>query len=76
MSNPLFKQLGGQTRNQGTMSFPEFMMQMRGKNPSQIINSMLSNGQLTQNQLQQVQIQANQMRSQLEPFMQAFGFKK
>lgn len=71
MSNPLFNQFNGQ---QG-MSFPQFMMQMKGKNPTQIINAMLSSGQLNQSQLGQAMQQAKQMEQQFEQFKGMFGFK-
>lgn len=64
MSNPLFNS-----------QFPQFMMAMKGKNPTQIINSMLSSGQLDQGQLNQAIQQARQMEQQFAQFKDMFGFK-
>lgn len=72
MSNPLFNQLN----SNNLMSFPQFMMSMRGKNPTQIINAMLSSGQLSQSQLGQAINQARQMEQQFEQFRSMFGFKR
>ena len=58
------------------MQFPQFMAQMRGKDPQQIINNMLSSGQINQQQLNQAQQMAAQMRGQFSQFAPMFGFKK
>ena len=42
--------------------FTQFMNQMKGKDPNQIINEMVSSGKLSQAQLDQVQKQAQQMQ--------------
>lgn len=55
--------------------FQQFMNQMKGQNPNQIINQMVQSGQITQQQLNQVQRQAQQMGSQFEQFKNMFGFK-
>ena len=41
--------------------FQTFMNQMRGKDPNQIINEMVSSGRVSQEQLDQAQRQAQQI---------------
>lgn len=55
--------------------FQQFMQSMRGQDPNQILNQMISSGRITQQQLNQVQMQAKQMESQLDGFKKMFGFK-
>lgn len=55
--------------------FPQFMNQMRGKDPNQILQDMLSSGRLNQNQLNQAQQMAQQMAGQFNGFKSMFGFK-
>nr|DAG01310.1 MAG TPA: Protein of unknown function (DUF2680) [Myoviridae sp. ctk6V34] len=55
--------------------FQQFMQSMRGQDPNQILNQMISSGRITQQQLNQVQIQAKQMESQFDGFKKMFGFK-
>ncbi|MCQ2408811.1 MAG: hypothetical protein MJ065_09850 [Oscillospiraceae bacterium] len=54
------------------MQFPQFIQQMRGKDPNQIIQQMLQSGQLNQQQLNQAQQMARQMMPQLEQFRGMF----
>jgi hypothetical protein len=56
-------------------TFQNFMQSMRGKDPNQILNQMISSGQISQQQLNQVQMQAKQMESQFEGLKKMFGFK-
>ena len=62
MPNPLYSALGGGNQNPMIQQFTQFMNQMKGKDPNQIINEMVSNGKLSQAQLDQVQKQAQQMQ--------------
>ena len=55
--------------------FPQFMQQMKGKDPNQIISQMLQSGKINQQQLNMVQQQAQQMQSQFAQFKNMFGFK-
>lgn len=75
MANPFFKALGAQQKAQGGNpmtnfigQFPKFMQQMRGQNPNQIINSLLSSGKISQQQLNAVQQQAGQIMGMFEQF--------
>lgn len=55
--------------------FPQFMQQMKGKDPNQIINQMIQSGKINQQQLNMVQQQAQQMQNQFAQFKGMFGFK-
>lgn len=55
--------------------FPQFMQQMRGQDPQQILNNMISSGRINQQQLNQAQQMARQMQPQFDGFRQMFGFK-
>lgn len=75
MSNPLFAALGNAGgRQQGPTGFIQFMNQMRGRNPNEIIQQMLSSGSLTQSQLNQVQQMAKQAEGKLSGYKSMFGF--
>ena len=41
--------------------FPQFMQQMRGQDPQQIINQLVQSGRVNQQQLNQAQQMAQQM---------------
>lgn len=55
--------------------FQQFMQSMRGQDPNQILNQMISSGKISQQQLNQIQAQARQMESQFDGFKKMFGFK-
>ena len=71
MSNPLFQALGGGPNM--VQQFTQFMNQMKGRDPNQIINQMVSSGQLSQQQLNQVQEKAQQMQGMFEGMRGMFG---
>lgn len=73
MPNPLYSALGGGNQNPMIQQFTQFMNQMKGKDPNQIINEMVSSGKLSQAQLDQVQKQAQQMQQMFEPLRGMFG---
>lgn len=54
--------------------FPQFMRQMQGQNPQQILDQMLQSGRVNQQQLNQAQQMAQQMQGQFEQFRGMFGF--
>lgn len=54
--------------------FKQFMEQMKGQDPNQIIQSMVQSGKLTQQQLNMVQMQAKQMEGQLADLRKMLGF--
>lgn len=54
--------------------FPQFMRQMQGQNPQQILDQMLQSGRVNQQQLNQAQQMAQQMQGQFDQFRRMFGF--
>lgn len=54
--------------------FPQFMQQMRGQNPQQLLNQMLQSGRVSQQQLNEAQQIAQQMQGQFDQFRGMFGF--
>ena len=54
--------------------FKQFMEQMRGQDPNQIIQSMVQSGKLSQQQLNMVQMQAKQMESQFAEVRKMLGY--
>lgn len=76
MANPLFKAFGNRNQGNNIMGqFQNFMNQMKGQNPNDILNNMISSGQINQKQLNQVQAAAKQMSGQFESIRSMFGFK-
>ncbi len=62
MANPMMQQ------------FPKFMQMMRGKDPNQMLNDLISSGQVNQDQLNAAQKQYQQMGNMLNQFKGMFGF--
>lgn len=54
--------------------FTPFMQEMKGKDPNQLLNEMISKG-VNQSQLNQAQQVAQQISGQLNQFKSMFGFK-
>ena len=54
--------------------FPQFMQQMRGQDPQQLLNQLVQSGRVNQQQLNQAQQMAQQMQVQFEQFRGMFGF--
>lgn len=75
MANPIFKMMnGGNNRPDMMTQFKQFMGQMRGQNPNEILNNLISSGKINQAQLNQVQAQAQQMTSNFDGLKGMFGF--
>ena len=72
MANPFYNE---SKANMGAADFVKFMQEMKGKNPNQIINNMISSGQITQQQLNVVQQKAKQFSGLFDGFRSMFGFK-
>lgn len=72
MANPIYQALGGNKQPNMLQQFQQFMNQMRGKDPNQMINEMVSSGQISQAQLNQAQKQAQQMAAMFEPLRGMF----
>lgn len=60
--------------NNEVMSFPQFMNYMKGKNPREILNSLVSSGKISQQDLNIAQQKANELKDQFEEFRSMFGF--
>mgnify|MGYP001851250334 CR=1 FL=1 len=69
--NPFYQAMGPKPNMM--QQFQQFMNQMRGKDPNQIIQQMVSSGRISQAQLDQAQRQAQQMESLFEPMRGMFG---
>lgn len=54
--------------------FPQFMRQMQGQDPKQLLNQLMQSGRVNQRQLNQAQQMAQQMQGQFEQFRGMFGF--
>ena len=70
MANKLFNDMNGSTPGAGNpmQAFVNFMNQMQGKNPNDIINQMVQSGQISQQQLNQAQQMAQQMQGMMGMF--------
>lgn len=71
--NPFFQAMGGNRQPNMMQQFQQFMNQMRGKDPNQIINEMVSSGKISQQQLDAAQKQAQQMQGMFEGMRGMFG---
>lgn len=77
MGNPFFNSMGGNAPQGNMLSqFQSFMNQMRGKNPENMLNEMISSGRINQSQLNTVQQRANQLMGQFDSMKSMFGFSK
>lgn len=75
MSSSLYNSMGGQAQNNPIGGqFQQFMDQMQGKNPQEMINQMLTSGQLSQQQLNAIQQRAQQIAPMLNGMKNMFGF--
>ena len=74
MPNNLYQQMQGQQGNPLEQNFLNFMNQMRGQNPTQIINQLVSSGRVTQQQLNAVQQRAGQIGNMFGGLRSRFGF--
>ena len=74
MSSSLYNSMGRQTQNPTGGQFQQFMGQMQGKNPQEMINQMLTSGQLSQQQLNAIQQRAQQIAPMLNGMKNMFGF--
>lgn len=74
MENPLYNLLGGGNQNPMMGQFQQFMHQMRGRDPQQMIDELVRSGRVSQQQLDLVQRQAQQMRGMMDGMRGMFGF--
>lgn len=62
MSNPLFNQLNQNSPMSMVKQFNQFIQQMQGVNPKNMVMDMLRSGKINQQQLNQAQQMAQQMQ--------------
>lgn len=74
MGSSLFNSMVRQDQNPIGGQFQQFMGQMQGKNPQEMINQMLTSGQLSQQQLNAIQQRAQQIAPMLNGMKNMFGF--
>lgn len=75
MSNPFYRPVTpAQIPVVSGVTFPQFMSAMRGKNPAQILNELVSTGRVSQQQLDVAQQRARQMGGAFDGFRKMFGF--
>lgn len=75
MANSTFKGMNGGGSPLNMMNqFKQFMGQMRGKNPDEILNNLVLSGQVSQQQLNQVQTMAQQIEGRFDGMKNMFGF--
>lgn len=73
MSNPIYQAMNGNRQPNMMQQFRQFMEQMKGQDPNQIIQQMVSSGKLSQAQLDQAQRQAQQMQGTFDSMRGMFG---
>lgn len=69
MNNPFYNGNCG-----GVPGFVQFMNSMKGKNPNEILNNLVSSGKVSQQQLNIAQQRAKQMSGFFDGFKSMFGF--
>lgn len=73
MANLIFNAMKQNNKSNNFLdAFPDFMQQMKGKNPNEILNNLISSGKVSQQQLDVVQQQAQQMSGMFEKFRGMF----
>lgn len=73
MSNPIYQVMNRNRQPNMMQQFRQFMEQMKGQDPNQIIQQMVSSGKLSQAQLDQAQRQAQQMQGMFDSMRGMFG---
>lgn len=74
MPNPIFNALGGGAQNPMMQQFPQFMGMMKGRDPRQMLNELVSSGKVNQDQLNAVQQRYQQIGGMFNQFKSMFGF--
>lgn len=73
MANPIFNAMKQNNKSNNFLdAFPDFMQQMKGNNPNEILNNLIFSGKVSQQQLDIVQKQAQQMSGMFEKFRGIF----
>ena len=69
MANSIFNAMKQNNKSNNFLdAFPDFMQQMKGKNPQEEINKLLQSGKVSQEQLNAAQQQAQQMQGMFKGF--------
>lgn len=66
VSSPIYQAMNGNRQPNMMQRFQQFAEQMKGQDPNQIIQQMVSSGRVSQSQLDEAQRQARQMQGMLE----------
>lgn len=74
MPNPLYNRLNENQQGNIMQQFQQFMKQMQGKNPNEMIEQIVASGQLSQQQLNSIQQQAKNIEQQFSTMRSMFGF--
>ena len=53
--------------------FNIFMQQMKGRDPNQLLNQLVSSGKISQNQINQAHKQIENLKGQLDGLRKTFG---
>lgn len=75
MPNPIYNALNGGQKPNMMQQFQSFMQQMRGQDPNQLLQQLVSSGRVSQAQLNQAQQMAQQMQGTFDGMRGMFGFK-
>ena len=73
MSSPIYQAMNGNRQPNIMQRFQQFAEQMKGQDPNQIIQQMVSSGKVSQAQLDEAQRQARQMQGMLESMRGMLG---
>ena len=75
MPNPIYNSLNASQQPNMMQQFQAFMQQMRGQDPNELLNQLVSSGQVSQAQLNQAQQMAQQMQGAFNGMRGMFGFR-
>ena len=75
MPNPIYNSLNTSQQPNMMQQFQAFMQQMRGQDPGQLLQQLVSSGRVSQAQLDQAQQMARQMQGAFDGMRGMFGFK-
>ena len=77
MSNSIYNDLkpknNSQNNDDAETRFNTFMQCLKGQNPNQILNNLVSSGKVSQQQLNQAYKQAENYKNQFEGMRKKFG---
>lgn len=56
------------------MQFSQFMQQMKGQNPNDLINKLVASGRINQQQINMAHQRSKELEKQFENIKKSFGF--